>query len=229
MRGGERLTVAYEDVEAFAMDCLRAKGAAGEDALITARFLTRTDAFGIHSHGLKNLGGYLEKARRGALDLTARPTPVVDGTAYALLDAHRAIGMVAGIRAMRTAIAKARGSGIAIVVVRSSTHFGAAGLYPLTAAEEGMVGITASNVDPNMTVPGARGKVLGNNPIAYALPAGRHRPVVYDVALSAVASLKVVTARDEASGWPRPRRPRSRPPTASHPLGSPSCAGAAGR
>jgi LDH2 family malate/lactate/ureidoglycolate dehydrogenase len=106
---------------------------------------------------------------------------------------------------MRTAIAKARGSGIAIVVVRSSTHFGAAGLYPLTAAEEGMVGITASNVDPNMTVPGARGKVLGNNPIAYALPAGRHRPVVYDVALSAVASLKVVTARDEGrevpEGW----------------------------
>jgi hypothetical protein len=26
MRGGERLTVAYEDVEAFAMDCLRAEG-----------------------------------------------------------------------------------------------------------------------------------------------------------------------------------------------------------
>jgi hypothetical protein len=72
MRGGERLTVAYEDVEAFAMDCLRAEGAAGEDALITARFLTRTDAFGIHSHGLKNLGGYLEKARRGALDLRLR-------------------------------------------------------------------------------------------------------------------------------------------------------------
>lgn len=53
----------------------------------------------------------------------------MDGTAYALLDAHRAIGMVAGIRAMRTAIAKARGSGIAIVVVRSSTHFGAAGRW----------------------------------------------------------------------------------------------------
>jgi len=199
---GEGLTVAYDDAEAFAMGCLRAEGAGGEDALITARYLTRTDAFGIHSHGLKNLGGYLEKARRGALDLTAGPTPVVDGTTYALLDAHRAIGMVAGDRAMRTAIAKARGSGIAIVVVRSSTHFGAAGLYALTAAEEEMIGITASNVDPNMTVPGAHGKVLGNNPIAYALPAGRHRPVVYDVALSAVASLKVVTARDEGRNVP---------------------------
>ena len=205
MSGGEGPAVPYEEVEAFAVDCLRAAGARRDDALITAQFLTRTDAFGIHSHGLKNLAGYLEKARRGALDLTAAPTPLVDGTAYALLDAHQAIGMVAGDRAMRTAITKARTSGIAIVVVRSSTHFGAAGLYALTAAQEGMVGITASNVDANMTVPGARGRVLGNNPIAYALPAGRHRPVIYDVALSAVASLKVVAARDEGrtvpTGW----------------------------
>ena len=62
-----------------------------------------------------------------------------------------------------------------------------------------------SNVDANMTIPGARSKVLGNNPFAYALPAAAHRPVFLDVALSAVASLKVVQARKDGvsipAGW----------------------------
>lgn len=195
-------SIPLEDVEAFASDCLLAAGASHEHATITASLLTRTDAFGIHSHGLKNLGSYLEKARRGALDITAEPTTVVDGPAFALLDAHGAMGMVSGVLAMRTAVQKARVAGVSVVVVRNSTHFGAAGLYALIAAEEGLVGLTASNVDPNMTIPGARGKVIGNNPIAYALPAGKHRPVIFDIALSAVASLKVVKARAQGTSIP---------------------------
>lgn len=196
-------TTPVGDLERFAVDCLVVAGAGRDDAMITAGFLTRTDAFGIHSHGLKNLGGYIEKSRRGALDLTARPTTEVDGPAFALLDAHAAIGMVSGVRAMRMAIGKARATGVAVVVVRRSTHFGAAGLYALIAAEEELIGLTTSNVDPNMTVPGARGKVLGNNPIAYAVPAGAHRPVVFDIALSAVASLKVVKARELGTSVPK--------------------------
>ena len=194
--------IPLEDVEAFALDCLVAAGASREHATITADLLTRTDAFGIHSHGLKNLGNYLEKARRGALDLTAEPSAVVDGPAFAVLDAHGAMGMVSGVLAMRLAVQKARATGISVVVVRNSTHFGAAGLYAVIAAEEGMIGLTASNVDPNMTIPGARGKVIGNNPIAYALPAGKHRPVIFDIALSAVASLKVVKARAQGASIP---------------------------
>lgn len=194
--------VRLEDLERYAVALLVAAGADEGNALVTARFLARTDAFGVHTHGLKNLGGYLEKSRLGALDLTARPAVVRQGAASALLDARRAIGMVAGSAAMETAIEKARSTGVGLVVVRNSSHFGAAGLYALQAAEAGMIGLALSNVDPNMTIPGARGKVLGNNPIAYALPAGRHRAVVFDVALSAVASLKVVTARDAGRSVP---------------------------
>lgn len=218
----EATDVLLDDLERYAFDLLLAAGAGEADAHLTARFLARTDAFGIHTHGLKNLGGYLEKARRGALDLTVRPTVEVEGPAFALLDAHMAIGMVAGVLGMDLAVERARTAGVGIVVVRNSSHFGAAGLYALRAAEAGTIGLTVSNVDPNMTVPGARGKVLGNNPLAYALPAGRYRAVIFDVALSAVASLKVVKARDAGEpvpeGWivdgaGRPTTDPSRYPT----------------
>lgn len=205
MQTPEGKAIQLDDLERFAADCLVAAGAGLENALITASVLARTDAFGIHTHGLKNLAGYIEKARRGALDLAARPTVDAEGPAYALVDAHRAVGMVAGVRAMDLAIAKSSAAGVGVVVVYNSSHFGAAGVYALRAAEAGRIGAVVSNVDPNMTIPGARGKVLGNNPIAYALPAGRHRPVIFDIALSAVASLKVVKARDESTcvpeGW----------------------------
>jgi LDH2 family malate/lactate/ureidoglycolate dehydrogenase len=196
------LRVPCPDLADFAVSCLVAAGTPAEHARTTAGYLVRTDAFGVHSHGLKNLGGYLDKARRGGLDLAATPTAVVDGPAYALLDAHRGLGMVAGDTGVRAAVTKARATGVSLVVVHRSTHFGAAGLYALTAAEAGMVGIVASNVDPNMTVPGARSKVLGNNPIAYAVPAGRYPPVMLDIALSQVASLKVVKARDAGEAVP---------------------------
>ncbi|MFD2794726.1 Ldh family oxidoreductase [Promicromonospora vindobonensis] len=199
------LRVPCRELEEFAVSCLVAAGAPVQHARTAAGHLVRTDAFGVHSHGLKNLGGYLDKARRGGLDLAATPTTVVDGPAYCLLDAHRGLGMVGGHTGVRVAVEKARTTGVALVVVGESTHFGAAGLYALAAAEAGMVGIVGSNVDPNMTVPGARGKVLGNNPLAYAVPAGRHPPVMLDIALSQVASLKVVAARDAGErvpeGW----------------------------
>jgi ureidoglycolate dehydrogenase (NAD+) len=93
---------------------------------------------------------------------------------------------------MNLAIEKARESTISWVGVRDSSHFGAAGYYANMAARENMVGIAMSNADPNMVVPGARGHIIGNNPIAYAVPAGKEHPILLDIALSAVAAGKIL-------------------------------------
>jgi LDH2 family malate/lactate/ureidoglycolate dehydrogenase len=45
-----------------------------------------------------------------------------------------------------------------------------------------------------MTVPGAKGKVLGTNPIAFATPAGAEKHVFLDIATSAVAATKIFSA-----------------------------------
>ena len=59
-----------------------------------------------------------------------------------------------------------------------------------------------SNVDPNMTIPGARGMVIGNNPLAYAAPAQSTPSVFLDVAMSNVASLKVIQAKKDGKEIP---------------------------
>lgn len=65
-----------------------------------------------------------------------------------------------------------------------------------------MLGISMSNVDPNMNAPGARAKALGNNPLAYASPSETVPSVFLDIAMSNVASLKVFQARADGKSIP---------------------------
>jgi len=70
------------------------------------------------------------------------------------------------------------------------------------AAEQGMIGIAMSNVDANMTAPGSRRGVIGNNPLAYAVPTGGGHPVLLDMALSTVAAGKIIAARERGEAIP---------------------------
>ena len=194
--------ILLESLKEFCKQALLKAGMNSQDAAVTAEVLSETDAFGTNSHGTKNLYGYIEKARVGGVSLTAQPTVEQEGPAFALMNANNCIGMVSGFRAMELAIEKAKQCGIALVTVKNGTHFGAAGYYANMAARQGMFGIVMSNVDPNMTVPGARGMIIGNNPFAYASPLPEEDSCFLDIALSNVASLKVVQARKDGKSIP---------------------------
>ena len=190
------------DLIEFCKEVLVREGMDESYAGIVAKTLSMTDAFGTNSHGSKNLRGYLQKFRAGGIDIHAVPEVVREGAAFAVVDAHQALGIIPAVQAMELACKKAQQEGIALVTVRNSCHFGAAGYYANLAAEKGMIGLSMSNVDPNMTAPGARGMLLGNNPLAYAAPSHTTPSVFLDIAMSNVASLKVVQARKDGKQIP---------------------------
>jgi LDH2 family malate/lactate/ureidoglycolate dehydrogenase len=172
------------------------------DAVASAEVLTMTDSWGIFTHGTKSLCGYLRRLYGGGLKPRAGPVIVADGPAWAVVDGQSALGMVTSRIAMQAAMAKATTQGIAYVGVRNSCHFGAAGYYAWLAAREGLIGIAMANDIPSVTAPGARGSVTGSNPLAYAIPADKHRPIILDMAISTVAGGKVNAAK--ALGLPIP-------------------------
>lgn len=194
--------ITFNSLEAFCKESLIREGMCPRDAQITAQVLTQADAFGISSHGTKNLYGYIRKARAKGVSFTAQPVIERDGPAFALIHANNCMGMVSSCMAMDLAIQKARTHGIAITTVKEGSHFGAAGYYANMAARRGLLGVAMSNVDPNMTVPGAKGMILGNNPISYASPLEQNRSCFLDIALSNVASLKVIQAKKEGKSIP---------------------------
>lgn len=194
--------ITLENLKAFCQAALEKEGMKKEYAATVAEVLSETDAFGTNSHGTKNLHNYIKKFRVGGIDINAEPEIVSEGPAFAVIDANKALGMIPSVQAMELACKKAETAGIGIVTVRNSSHFGAAGYYANIAAKKGMIGLSMSNVDPNMTAPGARGMLLGNNPFAYAAPAGTTPSVFLDIAMSNVASLKVVQARKDGREIP---------------------------
>jgi len=195
-------TIKIEDLKTFCQAALRQEGMREDYAAICAEVLVETDAWGTHSHGTKNLHNYIRKFRVGGADIYAEPEIVVDRAAFAIIDAHKALGMIPSYQAMNLACDKARQTGLGLVAVRNSCHFGAAGYYANMAAKRGMVGLSVSNVDPNMTAPGAKGMLIGNNPLAYAAPLPDGQTMFLDIAMSNVASLKVIQARKDGRPVP---------------------------
>ncbi len=176
------------------------------DVATTARIMVDTDLRGIDSHGVAMLPVYAELRASGKIDMAGVHRVVRDGAGTALIDAGRGLGHPAAARAMDLAIEKAHAGGIGAVAVRNSNHYGAAGAYAMRAAERGLIGFAATNAGNRSIVPTrAREAVFGTNPLAFAAPARRNPPFVFDMATSTVAVGKIKLAwyahRAMPEGW----------------------------
>lgn len=186
--------IAIDDLRAFCIMAMTRAGMREADAHIAADVLVTTDTWGVYTHGTKQLRPLLVHMRDGGLSASAVPEIINEGPAWAHVDGHYAMPLVTSVFAMQTAIDKAKSAGICISGVMHSSHFGAAGYYAMMAAKQDLIGLAMTNVDPFMTVPGARGRVLGTNPLTYAVPTSTQRPVFLDMATSTVAASKVFAA-----------------------------------
>ena len=187
--------VSFDALHRFTAEAFRSAGLSDADAITGADVLATTDAWGVFTHGTKSLAGYIRRLQLGGLRPTGAPRIVAEGGAWATVDGDSSLALTTSAFAMRTAIAKAKQQGIAYVGVRNSCHFGAAGYYTWLAAREGLIGVAMANDAPSVAAPGSRGAITGSNPLSYAVPAGRHPPVLLDMSTATVAGGKVYAAR----------------------------------
>ena len=187
------MNISLDQLSIFGREVFRLAGLSQADAATATDTLLAADSWGIHTHGLKNLGGYVKRLNSGGINPLGQPRVTAEGPAWARVNGDASLGMIGSTFAMQQAIRKATASGIGFAGLCNSCHFGAAGCYASLAADEGMIGIAMCNDTPTVTVPGARGPVLGSNPIAYAVPAGEQL-VLLDIATSTVAGGKVFSA-----------------------------------
>ncbi len=192
---GAPFSVSFDELHDFTKAAFQSVGVSETDATTGADVLVTTDAWGVFTHGTKCLFGYLRRLQAGGLRSEGVPRVVGEGGAWATVDGDSALGLVTSVFATRVAIAKARQQGIAYVGVRNSCHFGAAGYYTWLAAREGLMGLSMANDIPSVAAPGSRGAVTGSNPLSYAVPAGRYRPMFLDMSTATVAGGKVYAAR----------------------------------
>lgn len=181
--------VPIEWLKMFAEQALQSVGARESDARAVADVLVEADMREIFSHGIARLPRYLKSAESGEVNVAANPEFTSERGAVAVLDAHDAFGQVAGIMAIKKAAELAKRSGIGMVVVRRSSHFGIAGYYAELALPD-MIGIAMTNTSPLVVPTFGKQAVLGTNPVAVAAPTS-DEPWLMDFATSVISRGKI--------------------------------------
>ena len=177
-----------KDLRGFIETFLTTLGAAAEEAEIVADGVV-TASLWYHpgqGQGVEKLLRYFNRIRNGGIIVDAPMSWDRDAPSYALLDAAKGFGYVAAQRAMKRACEKAKETGLAVVWVRNSNHFGIAGYHALTAANAGFIGWSMTNARAEMAPWGSAKPVLATNPWGLAVPyPGKERgPVLLDMALT---------------------------------------------
>jgi LDH2 family malate/lactate/ureidoglycolate dehydrogenase len=205
MEKNEIRRVPFEKLKNFCRQAYERVGVPEAEAEIVADLLVRSDLRGVETHGVTRLPIYIQRLQKGYVRKEARITVVKEKGTTAYLDAHGSMGHIAACRGMEKAIAKAEEFGIGWVSVKDSGHFGVAGLFPMMALKKDFIGYVFTNSAPMMFPWGGRERIIGNNPLAYAIPAGKYQPVVLDFSLSVVPSGKLILSRKKGEkipiGW----------------------------
>ena len=194
-----------EDLQQFCYAALEAVEVPPPDAKEVSECLVAADLRGVDSHGVVRLPVYASRIRTRVVNPRPAPQFVHECPTAALLDGDNGLGAVTGSKAMEKAIHLASSSGLGIVGVRRTNHFGIAAFYVQKAVDQGFIGLAASNAPPHMAPFGGRTRFLGTNPIAVGIPAGQEPALLFDASTSVVARGKIIVAAQESkpipAGW----------------------------
>jgi len=175
------------------------------DAEIVSKSLIETSLQGIDTHGVRLFPYYVKEYEGGRSNKKPRYLVENETDNSALIDAGGANGIVAGKYAMGICIDKARKSGISVVSVKNSNHFGAASIYTKMASDSDLIGISMSNSDALVAPEGYSKAFVGTNPISISVPSDDELPFLLDFATSQVAYSKVKNYLERGivvpSGW----------------------------
>jgi LDH2 family malate/lactate/ureidoglycolate dehydrogenase len=178
------LTLPLSEARALVTDAMAACGHTAAEADAIADHLLDCELRGLPFGGLARALSIAERIQATATPRTEIRT-VAETPVSATLDGGDQVGYLVGLRALETAVAKARAQGIALVGARNTWYTGMFSYYLEKAAAAGLAGLIAGS-GPAVVAPhgGTEGR-YGTNPIAFGFPAEPH-PVIWDIGTSAV-------------------------------------------
>ena len=195
----------YQRLVSFAQSIFRNIGCSDKESEIAARTLLSADLRGVDSHGVARLSGYVRLWEANRINAKPDIKIIHESPSTAVVDGDMGLGLVVAPRAMEIAIEKAETCGTGWVSVKNTNHFGIAGYHAMMALEKDMVGIAMTNASPLVAPTFSIERLLGTNPIAVAVPAGKEPPFVADFATTTAANgkLEILQRKEETAplGW----------------------------
>ena len=168
-----------------------------DHAQISANALINAELVGAYGHGLSRLKMYCDRISKKVIN----PKPKIKikkiSQSISHIDANNSIGFVAADLGIKTAIKSAQKTGIGMVAVKNSGHYGLSGYYAEQAVKKNLIAMIYTNAPPAVAPHGALKSLFGTNPICFGTPTGSKIPFILDTSISVINRGKIrVAARN---------------------------------
>jgi L-2-hydroxycarboxylate dehydrogenase (NAD+) len=177
-------------------------GLSSKDSLICVNALINAELVGAPSHGLSRLKMYCDRISKKVIN----PKPKIKikriSKSIAHIDGNNSIGFVAADIAIKTAINNAKKTGIGLVAVKNSGHYGLSGYYAEQAVKKNLMVLVFTNAPPAVAPHGALKSLFGTNPICFGTPTGSKVPFILDTSISMINRGKIRVAAREGRKIP---------------------------
>ena len=164
----------------FAVEALRKAGLTDALATELADCLTATDLRGVLSHGTRQLPGYVRAFQAGRYNPQPNIRIYREAGAVVQWDGDGGIGHLVSARAIRSAVSRARVTGICLATATHCGHTGSVGNWTRIAAGAGMICLYYST--PVSPLPFDRPQpvveALNNPPVSFGFPSAEGEPPV---------------------------------------------------
>ena len=155
-------------------------------ASISAEALINAELVGAYAHGLSRLRMYCERISKKVIN----PKPKIKikkiSKSISHIDADNSIGFVAADIAIKKTIENAKNTGIGLVAVKNSGHYGMSGYYAEQAVKKNLIAMIFTNAPPAVAPHGASKSLFGTNPICFGAPTASKIPFILDTSISVI-------------------------------------------
>ena len=173
-----------------------------KDSSISADSIINAELVGAPSHGLSRLKMYCDRISKKVINPKAKIKVKKISQSIAHVDGNNSIGFVAADTAIKTAIGNAKKTGIGLVAVKNSGHYGLSGYYAEQAVKKGLMVMVFTNAPPAVAPHGALKSLFGTNPICFGTPTGSKVPFILDTSISMINRGKIRVAAREGTKIP---------------------------
>jgi len=173
-----------------------------EHATICAEAILNAELVGAPSHGLSRLKMYCDRISKKVINPKAKVKVKKISQSIAHVDGNNSIGFVAADIAIKTAISNAKKTGIGLVAVKNSGHYGLSGYYAEQAVKKNLMVMVFTNAPPAVAPHGALKSLFGTNPICFGTPTGSKVPFILDTSISMINRGKIRVAVREGKKIP---------------------------
>ncbi len=166
-------------------------------AKISAKAIINAELVGAYGHGLARLKMYCDRIEKKVIN----PKPKIKikniSSSISYIDADDSIGFVAADIGIKKAIKNAKKTGIGLVGIKKSGHYGLSGYYAEQAVKQKQIVFVYTNAPPAIAPHGALKSLFGTNPICFGAPTGSKIPFILDTSMSIMNRGKIRVAARE--------------------------------